>query len=441
LSGEGLFANESNTKTMTMRADFAPTTVDAAPFPTRVALSRRKTRPGSVSLPYALTILFVIALYSQVSLLFPVLEPLRPAQSVGLAALFALMVQKLADPRGVELIWPDSYLLLALLGAAALSCIGALWPRYALDNTLDLLKFAALYFLALYTVDNRQRFRTLLWVLVAGSLFPAIGSLRNYFEGNMTEGRAAWLGIFANPNELAYSLVILVPVVTYLATSQSFTGSLVLWGILGLYAAAIYVSFSRGGMLAFLVVALLLGLKTRARTVRMMIIPVLALSVVLMAYWWTRGENFNDLTSDLNVVQRLATFKAGLAMFADHPLTGVGLGCSLIAWPLYAPPDLYTRGWLIIHNTFVQVLSELGLFGFLAFILMIVAVLYRTRLLTLADSAERLPLGSALEVSLWGFIVCGLSGGYLLTWFPYLLFALVSCAWRIAQKEGEAAPC
>jgi hypothetical protein len=40
-------------------------------------------------------------------------------------------------------------------------------------------------------------------------------------------------------------------------------------------------------------------------------------------------------------------------------------------------------------------------------------------------------LGAGLEIALWGFVVCGLSGGYLLTWFPYILLGLASSAKRI----------
>ena len=50
-----------------------------------------------------------------------------------------------------------------------------------------------------------------MWIMVIGGLFPALGTLRNYLAGNLYEGRAAWIGIFANPNEVAYALVILVP--------------------------------------------------------------------------------------------------------------------------------------------------------------------------------------------------------------------------------------
>jgi hypothetical protein len=37
-----------------------------------------------------------------------------------------------------------------------------------------------------------------------------------------------------------------------------------------------------------------------------------------------------------------------------------------------------------------------------------------------------------VEASLWGLVVCGMSGGYVVTWFPYLLLALAGYARRFA---------
>ena len=67
------------------------------------------------------------------------------------------------------------------------------------------------FFFLLNCANTERRLRGVMWIMVIGGLFPALGTLKNYLTGNMYEGRAAWVGIFANPNEVAYALVILVP--------------------------------------------------------------------------------------------------------------------------------------------------------------------------------------------------------------------------------------
>jgi len=393
-----------------------------------------------VNIAFALVVLFLIALYSQISLLVPGLDSLGPMNVIGGLAIAAVVVQRFINHRGIDLIWPDGYLLVVFVAAALVSCIGALWPKYALESTLDLLKYVSIYILILQTVDTEKKLRLVFWTVAVGALVPALGTLKNYLEGNLTEGRAAWIGIFANPNEVAYSLAIVIPLAAYLAvTTISIRGRAFLWVSIAAYAAAICVTFSRGGMLGLLAVVALLGLRWRSAPV--LIVTVLACIVALgfMMYGWTRSESFAGLDSDLNLLQRLATFQGALAMFLENPLNGVGLGCSLIAWPLYAPSGLYTRSWLVIHNTFLQVLCETGLIGFSSFIACLGIAFFRARTISLGSdgalNARR--LGTALAISLWGFVICGMSGGYILTWFPYILLALISSAFVVFKKSRE----
>ena len=167
---------------------------------------------------------------------------------------------------------------------------------------------------------------------------------------------------------------------------------------------------------------------------------LLAGNLTFMMHGWSRSQGFTNLDEDATVQSRLVTISGGLAMFADHPLLGVGIGCSPIAWPLYAPPG--TRGrWLIIHNTFVQALSETGIFGFLFFTLLICTALYDAHRIARHNPQPQFAsaphAANALEMSLWGFVVCALSGGFVLTWFPYLLTALVSTLKKIAREANS----
>ena len=86
------------------------------------------------------------------------------------------------------------------------------------------------YFFIVNCANTERRLRGVMWTMVIGGLFPAAGTLKNYLHGNLVEGRAAWVGIFANPNELAYSLVILLPLAAFLATGLGLMPRLALAG-------------------------------------------------------------------------------------------------------------------------------------------------------------------------------------------------------------------
>jgi O-antigen ligase len=272
--------------------------------------------------------------------------------------------------------------------------------------------------------------------MVAGGVFPAAGAIHNYFRGIVHEGRAGWVGIFENPNELAYSLVILIPIAAALSMRQRLMLRIVLFAIIGLYLYAIYITFSRGGIIGLAVVLTTLALTQRSTAARAGLVVILVLLFFVVIVYWNRDDGFTNLSQDFTVRQRLATIEAGIAMFLDRPISGVGIGCSIVAWPLYSPTHVQFHGALHNHNTIVQALSETGLLGFIPFGLMFLSSLTDTRRLS------RLPFGDvritalirAFEVAIYGFLACGMSGGYVLSWFPYILVALVAASKRLSFR-------
>jgi len=381
---------------------------------------------------YWLLLAFLVLLYANLPFVLPAADALRPAAVVGGLALLMIFAEVLMGRRVLTFAWPEGALLVAFVGAAALSCLTALWPRQAAESLSDLVKMGLVFFFIANCADTERRLRGVMWTIVICGLIPAAGTLRNYLDGHLAEGRASWLGIFANPNEVAYSLVILLPIAAFLAIRTGFAGRLLLLGTGGVFVAAIFVTFSRGGLIGLGAVVVLYAWRRRSLWLQIVLVLLVVAGLSFGEKYWSRDENFSSLNGDVSFRQRLATSEAGLRMFADHPLTGVGLGCSLIAWPLYAPHDLYSRSALVTHNTVIQPLGETGILGFVPFALLIGFGIWHARKIALNRSREGMSqLGAGLEIAVWGFVVCGLSGGYVLTWFPYILLGMVAAARQI----------
>jgi putative inorganic carbon (hco3(-)) transporter len=398
----------------------------------QIRFTERSRATTGTPVSYWLLLAFLFLLYANLPMVMPALDPLHLAKVVGGTALVMLIAERVFAKKSLELASPEGYLLLAFLGAAALSSLTALWPRLAVEAVSDLVKMSIVFFFIVNCANTGSRLRGVMWTMVIGGLLPAAGTLRNYLQGNLVEGRAAWVGIFANPNEVAYSLVILLPLVAFLATGLGLVPRLALLGVVLLYIAAILVTFSRGGVVGLVIVMGLYAWRKRSILLLGLMVILVAAGLILASRYWSRGENFNNLNQDTTFRQRLATSQAGLAMFVDNPMLGVGPGCSLIAWPLYAPADLYTRGALVTHNSFIQALSEFGALGFVPFILFIGFGLYHARKLALDPAHPGLAnLGGGIETAIWGFVACGMSGGYVLTWFPYILLGLAASARQI----------
>jgi putative inorganic carbon (hco3(-)) transporter len=414
---------------MSSSADYSLTTFQAAPERFRFGPAPSAiTADSGLRLSFKLLILFLLVLYSNLAQLYAPLNAARPALLVAAAATAMMVIEIARDRQSFKLAWPQGYLLLALIGVAVVSTFQAIYVRLGFNTTTDLAKIALIYIVIENTVNSESRVRSILWTLVIGGIFPALGTIHHYVEGIFIEGtRAAWIGIFGNPNEDAYALVILTPVALTLANTSRWMVRIALWGIVGLYVLATYLTFSRGGLLGLFAVLALFGWKQKSVILKMGMIGGMAASLMVVGLFWGRQGNFSDLATDTTVNQRITTIKAGLAMFADNPILGVGPGCSLVAYPLYVPKDpmCSCQDQLVIHNAFIQILSEVGLLGFLPFMGLFAVTIFQLWKIQRTNSLSNLRMyAMGCELALWGFVACGLSGGFSYTWFPYILLGV-----------------
>jgi O-antigen ligase len=393
----------------------------------------------AASAAFPLLLLFLLVLYTSPGLVVKQLAAIGPAQIVGGLAILALAAELIGRRKGFTLVWPESHLLLAFTWVAGLSCFTAVWARLSTQASLDLVKYGVIYFVVVNTVSSTGRMRAVITTMVIGGLVPALGTIRNYMIGEIHPNeRVHWIGIFANSNDLAYSMVLLVPLAAWLATRSRLWVRVLLGMAILAYIATIYVTFSRGGLLGLLAVLLLFALRQKSRTLRYVAIGLVCASVVFVAAFWTRSEGFTNL-SDFTFRQRLTTIRTGIDMLFDRPFLGVGLGGSVAAFPMYAPPNVEFRESLVTHNTLIQAFSEVGFIGGGLFTAFVISALYAARRRYIDPTGADEALGSCVDavgVSLWGFVVCGLFGPYLLSWFPYILIGLVSAARRIARAPA-----
>jgi len=386
---------------------------------------------------FALFIVFLLMLYSNVAVIFKAqLDALRPTLVVALCALSMMVIELGQARQGFKLMWPQGALLLALLSVMAVSTFDAIYVRHAAESTVDFAKIVLVYLLIENVVTSESRLRKVMFTMVLGGLFPALGVIYNYQAGILVESsRGAWRGIFGNPNEAAYGLLILIPVALALANTSKTIVRLGLWGVVGLYLIAIFFTFSRGGFLALFTVIGVAAWKQKSIVLRAAIVATLVGGIAVVGLFWKRSSgDFNNIKKDTSIQERMYTYQAGLQMFLHNPVLGVGPGDSMVAYPIYAPLSAKCgcHNQLVVHNSYLQALGELGALGFLAFILFILTPMYQ------AWRMRHGPMGTyatALELAMWGFVACSMSGGFVYTWWPYILVGLIAAAKRI-QDSG-----
>jgi hypothetical protein len=142
-----------------------------------------------------------------------------------------------------------------------------------------------------------------MFTLVIGGIFPAVGTISHYKEGILLEhSRAAWRGIFGNPNEVAYALIVLIPIALILANKSKLLIRIGLWLILATYLVAIFVTFSRGGLIALFGVVALMGWKQKSAAIRVAMAAGLIGGCAVIGMFWARSSGgFSNMRQDGSV--------------------------------------------------------------------------------------------------------------------------------------------
>ena len=257
---------------------------------------------------------------------------------------------------------------------------------YRLETYTHLLLYAAYGMLAFVVTQTLRRSSQ--FELMA-KLFTAYGGVLAAFailQGLALNGKLYWIfslqqggfvyGPYVNHNHYAGLMEMLTPFPLVLAATSMTSGNrkIVAAGVAALMAASIFLSGSRGGMLAFVVQVLVLGvLLLRKRDAGwqqpIMLGGFLALVIVFLV--WMGG---NELTQRLISIHseareeitggvRFSIDRDCLRMFMKRPFLGWGLGTFPIVYPQFR--SFYTTFFVNeAHNDYLQLLVETGLAGF-----------------------------------------------------------------------------
>ena len=206
-------------------------------------------------------------------------------------------------------------------------------------------------------------------------------------------------------------------------------------------SAALAATYTRSAWIGLAVsLAVLLGL-ARPRWLPALAAAILIALALAPASYRARAWSVFDPHDPTNL-ERTYMWQGGLAMFRDHPLTGVGLGDMKPVYDRYKPPPATERAGHL-HSVPVQLAASMGLVGLAAFVLLygsLFAAAGRGLRRTIAGGGLAAGLRASVVAMLAGFLVAGL-----FEWnfgdeeLLYPLFTLVGMAWA-ARNWGDGAP-
>lgn len=198
--------------------------------------------------------------------------------------------------------------------------------------------------------------------------------------GTVEDGRIQYVGIFKDPNDLGMLFVAVLPMAGYLSAGGGMLRRVFWLAGAALLVYGVYLTNSRGALLAVLVVG---GGYLWHRRGLVVAGSLGAVGLLVMRLLSSRMQELD--ADESSAAGRVNAWYEGLHMFMAKPLFGVGTG------------NFTEYNELTAHNSFVLVLAETGLFGFvvwLAFVgygFMMMAAVLRTAQPPRREAEEPLP--------------------------------------------------
>ena len=350
----------------------------------------------------------------------------------GIVLAAAWVLKLISDSEKPFLLRDAPLLAAALSGLAVWSFSSALWAEdshVAISSSLRFdLNFLFVFIVFSALVEPRH-FRWLMWGWVAAAIFTAASGIFSGSNANadttsaVTDASSRLVGRYGagDPNFLAALLVPALVFVAFFFVLERRRGTRLLLLAAGAFLLiALFQTESRGGLVALaatgLMSVVLAGGRRRARVA--LVVGVLAVMGVTyfgaIASPASRGRVTRISAQDSS--GRNDLWRVGLAVAADHPAFGVGAGNFTVVSPRYAegPFDIVSVNYVVdtpkvTHNTYLNVLDELGLPGLLflgtAFASALVPAIRRVNRLARDGDFEMEMLGRAIVLGTIGMLV------------------------------------
>tara|TARA_R110001583_G_scaffold185149_1_gene345107 strand:- start:13637 stop:14953 length:1317 start_codon:yes stop_codon:yes gene_type:complete len=331
------------------------------------SLQRKPLLPEDKSPAFAfvLTLLFSLIVIIRPQEIF---TPLNGIPFIAVLSILILVIILLAH-RPIQIV-PQHIALLIICPHVVISGILNGWPGegvaeaqvYLVSCVIPLFIFSTVY-------SSKSRQIVFMWF----SLFAAMVMVHNGYTQQQSPSGYGWtgtshveaahrityLGILKDPNDLGLFFMMNIPFSIYFIKHAKFLGKLISLSLLGGLLYGIYMTNSRGAMLALAGMTALYLLITYGGTKAIILGLTLSPPAIFVA------SIFRTVSSqEASAMGRLWAWWDGLEMLKANPIFGVGSNNFI---------DYHGK---VAHNTYIQVAAEIGLVGYLLWMTLLLLTLY-----------------------------------------------------------------
>ena len=405
------------------------------------------TTPGAHTLAFYGVYFFTFLLYVRPNETFPGVFGTFPlAKIVAIATPLIYLFSKMQSgekllifPRELKMAYVLCLMAVLLIPIAvvAQNSIDALTESYS--------KVLIIFTLLINLIDTRERLRSILFLVLMLTTWLAFTSYKSYLAGEFYAVKSGIArvgggtgGIFENPNDLATSFAMMLPIAIAFGLIKKGLKKLLYFACAACLAAAVVVTYSRGGFIGMAAAGGLLLWKLRKRN---RFLPPLAAVILTLSFALMVPSGYGDrLLTSVNTQddqthsaqERTKVLKQAFDLAVRRSILGIGMD----NFSYYSHADLKA------HNSYLELAAELGAIGLIAYLIMIFRPLRALRQLEHQPgdpndpkSTENYFLSIGLQATFQAYFVCSFFTSIQYGWFVYYPVAYAVAFRRIVEYE------
>jgi O-antigen ligase len=368
----------------------------------------------------------------------PGLKYLPLAKITGICAVVALAMSAGKSKRKFRDLPRESAYLLAIICLLIVSAfLSPVWKGGAFFKTLDFAKVLVAWVLTYAVITNFERLRRIIFIQSVSVVAIAIVSMLRVRSHPRLDGAIG--GIYSNPNDLAFAIVLSLPFCfAFLLSSRSGPRKAAWLAAMLVMLTALFLTASRAGFIDLLVTGTVclwfFGVKGKrihliaAAALVALVVGVAAGGRLKDRFFAISGENLQagmEQSAYGSFEQRRELMVMSLHTIERYPW---GIGMENFA--------NYSGVWREVHVAYLQIAVEGGIASLIFYLMFFARGFGNLRQVRrMRHDQERALFIFALHGSLVGFVVGALFAPEAYQFFPYFAVAYTSVLLAMAKEE------
>lgn len=336
------------------------------------------------------------------------------------------------------------------LAVGFLGAVEALDPAAAVKKAGMTLVFAGIYYVAVanaHDANQASRLSKCLVLAASGVGTYALWVSYRYLSAGAVTKEAVVIGseglkspraasTLANPNVLATLMVLVIPIALACFVTNDRWQKLAWSTAIAILVLALGFTFSRGAWLGAAASAVVLATDRRFRAI--LLVGAVALILLAPPVVMERAATSAELGRG-EIAARFDFWQGALLLVQQRPLVGIGTSNFAPSFARLPVPETAAREAAHAHNVFLTVLAENGVFGFLAYCMLVGGALtVAVKNLRHRGSQDTSAYQIAIAASLVGYLFHGLTDSFLSDpAINTVLWLLMALAVAFADQVGH----